>query len=188
MMVGCASASKRKGVVYFGPMRFEAEAQPTIFVYAGPDTSCLSLSVRSDGHSPTKVAVDLAPEEGTEVTREELEPDLPLLGSDDAAGDDDGLDEFTWLLSREGSIDRDELVARAQRRANELSLRVSAEGELDGTIYGHVLLPGLPVVIDGAGEMLGGTYYVDWVTHKFTTDGYKQSMKLVRNAYGDAQG
>ena len=60
--------------------------------------------------------------------------------------------DFTWLLSHEGSIDEAELNARAQAKANEFALRVRAEGELDGTLYGHVLLPGMLVAVDGVGD------------------------------------
>jgi len=63
--------------------------------------------------------------------------------------------------------------------------RVQAEGELDGTVYGHVLQCGLPVGVDGIGEWLAGIYYVDSVSHSFTQQGYRQSFKLLRNAFGD---
>ncbi len=179
----------RRGEVYFGPMRLDAEPQDgTILVYAGTDTNCLSLSIRSDGHRPNKVALDLAPSDGDEVTRKDVLPDLPLLGTESAEAGGDGLDEFTWLVSREGSFDEDELTAQAQQRANEFSLRVSADGELDGALYGHVLLPGLPVAVDGPGDRLGGVYYVDRVTHVLTIDGYRQQIRLLRNAFGDNLG
>jgi phage protein D len=175
----------RAGAMYFGPKQLEADPQPTIMVYAGLDTNCLSLSVTSDGHIPNKVAFDLAPTEGTEIARKEIEPDLVLLGTESADAGGDGLKDFTWLLSHEGSFDEDELTARAQGRVDDFALRVRAEGELDGTLYGHVLLPGLPVSVDGAGDWLGGVYYVDRVSHLFNLDGYRQQIRLLRNAYGD---
>jgi phage protein D len=175
----------RAGAMYFGPMRLEVDRQPTILVYAGPDTNCLSLSVTSDGHLPNKVAFDLATTEGTEITHKEIKPDLVSLGTESADAGGDGLKDFTWLLSHEGSFDHDELTARAQRRVNDFALRVRAEGELDGTLYGHVLLPGLPVSVDGPGDWLGGVYYVDRVSHRFNLDGYRQQIQLLRNAYGD---
>jgi phage protein D len=185
----------RAGAMYFGPMQIEADprtglisVQPTIRVYAGPDTNCLSLSVTTDGHLPDKVAFDLAPTEGTEITRQEIEPDLASLGTEPADARGDGLKDFTWLLSHEGSFDEDELTARARGRANDFALRVRAEGELDGTLYGHVLLPGLPVAVDGAGDWLGGVYYVDRVSHRFDLNGYRQQIRLLRNAYGDNLG
>ena len=118
----------------------------------------------SDGHLPNKVAFDLAPGAGTEITRKKIVPQLVSLGTEPADAGGDGLKDFTWLLSHEGSFDEDELTARTQGRVNEFALRVRAEGELDGTLYGHVLLPGLPVAVDGPGDWLGGVYYVDRVS------------------------
>ena len=175
----------RGGDLYFGPMQLEADPQPTILVYAGLDTNCLSLSVTSDGHLPNKVAFDLAPTEGTQIERRDIEPDLASLGTESAEAGGDGLKDFTWFLTHEGAFDEDELTARAQRRVNDFAMRVRAEGELDGTMYGHVLLPGLPVAVDGPGEWLGGVYYVDRVSHRFNLDGYRQQIRLLRNAYGD---
>ena len=175
----------RAGAIYFGPMQLDARPQHTIMVYAGLDTNCLSLSVTSDGHLPNKVAFDLAPGAGTEITRKKIVPQLVALGTEPADAGGDGLKDFTWLLSHEGSFDEDELTARAQGRVNEFALRVRAEGELDGTLYGHVLLPGLPVAVDGPGDWLGGVYYVDRVSHRFDLDGYRQQIRLLRNAYGD---
>jgi hypothetical protein len=88
-------------------------------------------------------------------------------------------------MERQGSPSADELRARAQRLANEQSLRVKAEGELDGSLYGHVLRVGEPVGVDGVGDWLQGVYYVDKVKHHFSLDGYRQSFTLLRNAYGD---
>ena len=176
----------RSGELYFGPMQVDTPSpQPTILVYAGPDTSCISLSIQSDGHRPNKIAFDLAPTEGTEIKHKEVSADLSLLGPVPAADDAAGLKPFTWILSKKGSYDEDELTARAQQIANDSSMRVRADGELDGTIYGHVLLPGLPVSVDGAGDTLGGVYYVDHVTHVIDTDGYRQKFRLLRNAFGD---
>jgi len=175
----------RAGGLYFGPMQLDAEPQPTILVDAGLDTNCLSLSVTSDGHLPNQVVFDLAPAQGTEITQKPVEPDLPALGTESARAGGDGLKDFTWRLTHEGSFDEDELTARAQRRVNDFAMRVRAEAELDGTRYGHVLLPGLPVAVDGPGDWLGGVYYVDRVSHQFNLDGYRQQIRLLRNAYGD---
>jgi hypothetical protein len=175
------------GEIYFGPMRLEAAPQPTLRVYAGPDTHCRSLSVTTDGHLPNQVAVDVFSADGGSAHRRVVMPDLPLLGPKPAHGGRE-LRDFTWLLSRDGSADEEELVALAQRKVNDFSMRVRAEGEVDGTAYGHVLRTGLPVAVDGVGEWLGGVYYVDSVNHVFAHEGYLQGISLLRNAYGDDLG
>jgi hypothetical protein len=173
------------GQVYFGPMRLSGEPQATILVYAGRDTNCLRLDVRADGHQPEKVAYDVAAAEGTGNEERTLEPDIPLLGTEPASGGGPGLPEYVWRLRRQGTNDEAELTARAQARANEQAMRIKADGELDGTLYGHVLRVGELVPVDGVGDRLNGLYYVDSVWHSFSNDGYRQSFRLLRNAYGD---
>jgi hypothetical protein len=178
----------RPGELYFGPMRLGATAQPPLLVYAGPDTHCRSLTVTTDGHRPDMVAVDVAPTSGSTSRRREVKPDLPLLGAKSASTARPELRPFTWCLSREGSADEEALVARARGMANEASMRVRAEGVVDGTAYGHVLQVGLPVAVDGLGRWLSGTYYVDSVAHEFTPKDYRQVIRLLRNAHGDNLG
>jgi phage protein D len=173
------------GQVYFGPLRVSAAPQEAILVYAGPDTHCSRFTVRSDGHRPERVMVQLAATDGDNVDERTIAPDLPLMGTQSAESQGAGLRDFTWRLSRQGGRNEAEMRARAQRQANENSLRVRAEGELDSTRYGHVLQVGLPVAVDGLGDWLAGVYYVDEVNHRFSVDGYTQSFTLLRNAYGD---
>jgi hypothetical protein len=173
------------GFVYFGPMRLSGEPQPTIMVYAGQSTNCLRFDVRADAHQPEKVAFQVAEEEGTGVKEQIIGPDNPLLGPEPASGGGSGLKDFVWHLRRTGTTDEAELTALAQAKANELDMRVKGSGELDGTLYGHVLRVGELVPVDGVGDRLNGLYYVDTVSHRFSNEGYTQGFELLRNAYGD---
>lgn len=176
----------REGSVYFGPMRLQGEPQDTVLVYAGSDTNCLSLSVNTDSHQADEVAFEVPATTGSESTHESVQPDLPLLGTQHADSSARGLTPFVWNLSGEAGANRDRLHAQALRKANEFDIqKVQAEGELDGTLYGHVLLAGKPVPVDGLGDRFSGTYYVDSVTHTFNAQGYRQRFKLLRNAFGD---
>ncbi|MDD4880660.1 MAG: hypothetical protein PHX10_03705 [Gallionellaceae bacterium] len=176
----------RAGRVYFGPMRLSADPQDTLLVYAGADTNCLSLNVRSDGHQADAVAYDAPAESGDATTPETVRPDLPLLGTRHADSSAAGLEPFTWKLSAEAGADAERLRTLARMKANDLDIhRLQGEGELDGTLYGHVLQAGLPVPVDGLGDWLSGVYYVDSVSHSFTPAGYRQRFRLLRNAYGD---
>ncbi len=174
-----------QGQVYFGPWRLESTAQATINVYAGRDTHCSTLSVTFDGHHPDKVGFDTAETSGSGVTNQILEPDFASLGNTPVDSNDAGLADFVWMLSRNEGVGEAELQATAQRKVNEASMKIKAEGELDGSAYGHVLRVGEPVGLDGVGEMHNGIYYVDAVTHTFTSTGYRQKFVLLRNAYGD---
>ena len=175
----------REGRIYFGPMRVSASPQETVCVYAGPDTHCFRFSARSDRHRPDGVILQLAAGEGASVEEQTITPDLPSMGTRSADSTGSGLRDFAWRMSRQGGRNPSEMAARAQRLANENALKVRGEGELDGSLYGHVLLTGLPVAVDGVGEWLAGVYYVDRVQHRFSMDGYRQSFTVLRNAYGD---
>jgi hypothetical protein len=59
---------------------------------------------------------------------------------------------------------------------------VTAEGEIDGKRYNHVLKPHGTVTIKGVGATYSGVYYVTHVTHTFTPKGYTQFFRAKRNA------
>jgi hypothetical protein len=176
----------RRGLVYFGPMRLTGTPQPTLMVYAGADTNCLSLNITSDSHQPDAVQFQAPAATGTTGRTETVQPDLPPLGKARATSSERGLRPFTWTLSAEAGADEARLRLLAQRKANDFDIhKVQGEGELDGTLYGHVLLAGQLVGVDGLGSRLSGQYYVDTVGHTFNAQGYRQRFKLLRNAYGD---
>ena len=176
-----------RGEVWFGPMRLDASAQATMMVYAGTATNCLAFNVAEAAMQADQVGFEHAPQtEGADPVVEVVGPDLPLLGSTAVAaeGADLGTPSVT-RVSREGDETEEETRARAVAMANDASMRIRATGELDGTLYGHVLLPAMPVRVDGVGTRNGGLYYVDKVTHAFTPTGYRQQFELIRNATGD---
>ncbi len=179
-----------EGLVYFGPKRLEGEAQAPIMVYAGKASNCLSLEINDDGQRPDAVRFDHAPQrEGAETTTETVSPDVPALGQSPVA--DEGASLGTpsvWRVSKEGDETEEELRARAQALVNENSFRIRANGELNGSLYGHVLKVGRTVTIDGTGGRYGGLYFVDKVVHIFTPEDYQQQFELIRNATGETDG
>jgi hypothetical protein len=107
------------------------------------------------------------------------------LGPVPATSASRGLEPFVWRMQAPSGATADEVHSRAQAKANENAWKITAEGELDGALYGHVLLTHKLVVVDGAGETYGGTYYVDEVQHRFSMEGYREGFKLLRNATGE---
>lgn len=174
----------REGQVHFGEMRLDAETQATIMVYAGSSTNCISFNIQDDGNQPDQVAYQVAADVGTDSPPVEVTSNLRLLGNEPVGGAS-GLDDFTWRPQRQGINDDAQMEAIAQQAANEVSMKIKVDGELDGSLYGHVLRTGEPVGVDGLGERYSGTYYVDKASHKFDVNGYKVTFKLLRNAYGD---
>lgn len=179
-----------EGEVYFGPRRLDGEAQAAIMVYAGKSTNCLSLEINDDGQRPDAVRFDHAPQEdGAETVTETVTADVPELGDTPVAAE--GADLGTpsvWRVSREGDETEEELRARAQALVNDHSFRITATGEIDGSLYGHVLKVGRTVTLDGTGQRYGGVYFVDKVMHAFSPEGYRQQFELMRNATGETDG
>jgi hypothetical protein len=178
----------REGKMHFGEMRLDADPQETILVYAGPDTNCIRFNIQDDGHKPDKVAYQVAAAVGTDEAPVELESNLRVLGNEPVGSTVAGLDDFVWRPARRGINDDTQMRAIAQQLANEQSMKIKVDGELDGSLYGHVLRSGEPVGVDGVGERYSGTYYVDAVTHRFDIHGYLATFRLLRNAYGDDLG
>lgn len=178
----------RGGKMHFGDMRLDADPQANIMVYAGPDTNCIRFNIQDDGHKPDRVAYQVAAAVGTDEPPVEVEPNLRLLGREPVGSTDAGLDDFIWRPSRRGINDDAQMQAVAQQLANDQSMKIKVDGELDGSLYGHVLRIGEPVGIDGVGDRYSGTYYVDAVTHRFDMNGYLATFRLLRNAYGDDLG
>ncbi len=174
----------REGKLYMKPPQLDEDPQPPIMVYAGAKTNCIRFSVTHDGHRPDEVGFMRAAEIGTEMEQETLTPDLTLLGKKAATSEDAGLVPFVWQTQRPAGGSLEEARARAQAKANENAWKLKADGELDGSLYGHVLLTHKPVGVYGVGETYSGLYYVDTVSHIFDQNGYRQSFKLLRNATG----
>jgi phage protein D len=176
------------GRIYFGPLRLALQSQPTIMVYAGQATNCRSFVARNRGELRRKIAYARRDQNGDPGSPVVVEADLPLMGLEPAQGRGTGLREHIGYLGRDSVADDAQSEAVARGLANEGDLNVLAEGELDGTLYGHVLRVGEPVQVDGVGERCSGTYYVDSVTHRFDVGGYDQRFTLLRNALGRAPG
>ena len=174
----------RDGKLHFFAPRLTEEPQATIMVYAGLTTNCLSFQVAHDGHKPDLVNVVRGADTGTEPETMELQPDLALLGSIAANSENMGLQPFKWSMNQPRGATRAEADSRAQAAVNKNAWKIVANGELDGALYGHVLLTHRTVEVDGVGSTYGGKYYVDEVTHKFSMDGYRETFKLLRNAIG----
>lgn len=175
----------RGKIVYFGPMRLSADPQPTIKIYAGRNTNCISFDIDHDGYRADSLTVNTAAAIGNGVETREVSSDLDLMGLDPAKREQAAMGLNHWLFDRNLTPNIEEAEALAQARVNEESMGVRASGELDGSLYGHVLQFGMPVGVSGSGERYDGTYYVDNVIHTFSNKGYRQKFKLIRNATGN---
>jgi len=75
-----------------------------------------------------------------------------------------------------------EMATLCQELVHQAEWLVTAEGEIDGNHYAHVLKPHGTVTIKGVGEAHSGLYYVTHVTHTWSPHGYTQFFRAKRNA------
>jgi hypothetical protein len=81
--------------------------------------------------------------------------------------------------------DPTELTTLAQAARDEAGWLITAEGEINGDAYEHVLRPRRMVLVKGAGTAHSGKYYVTRVVHTLGDDGgYVQTFEARRNARG----
>jgi phage protein D len=116
----------------------------------------------------------------------------PVAGDTSDSGltllDQRGLADFsgkamTVLLTSTVS-DAGELAMRAQSLLRESGWFVRCEGEADAARLNAVLRAGTVVMINGAGSLHSGKYFVWSVRHSITADSHKMKFVLLRNAVG----
>lgn len=176
------------GEMYFGPIRLEGEPQAPLLVYAGPDTNCLSFKVDEESAVPDEAVTATVDTGGTGQAEETIvTPDLPILGTEAAnkAAAAAGVPVMRERMRQEGDTPPEAARMLAQAKINEASLSITAEAIIDSTIYGHVLLPGKLVTVDGVGRKYGGRFYVDMVEHVFDAAGYTQKALLMKNGINE---
>ena len=182
----------RGNILHFHPPSLDSEPQPTILVYAGASTNCRRFSVNYNGHHPDAVKVTSQLEKNNphgnssnqppRLSFLQTFPEQTSLGGQSLTSEGRGLPPFVWSIDKPSGGTQTEMEIRARSKANANQFKIAAEGVLDGTQYGNVLLPHLPVTVDGVGATYNGRYYVEAVTHKFSGGIYEQQFKLLRNA------
>ena len=80
--------------------------------------------------------------------------------------------------------DAQELSLRAQSLLREADWFARCQGEADVARLNAILRVGTVVVINGAGSLNSGKYFVWSVRHTITADSHKMKVTLVRNAMG----
>ncbi|HET7461549.1 MAG TPA: contractile injection system protein, VgrG/Pvc8 family [Longimicrobium sp.] len=173
-----------EGTGHFGPVPAAGEPpQPLLAAFFGDETNLLSFSATVDGLRPAQVAMhqvdrltkEVVSAEATTATRD------PLGSLDAAALLPAGIDPAKVIVSKNAATGVPEMTALVQGLFGEGAWMVSGEGEIDGPAYGHVLRPRAMVTIKGVGESHSGVWYVSWVRHAVTPDGYTQNFRARRD-------
>jgi late control gene D protein (GPD) len=169
---------------HFGPVPADEEPQPLLAAHFGEETNLLSFTASVDGLRPAKVSMYQVDRLTKEVLTAEVETaDRDPLGALDATALlPAGVEAGKVYVARNAATGTPEMTALCQGLFHEGAWLVSGEGEIDAPAYAHVLKPRALVTIKGIGESYSGVWYVGYVRHTLTTDGYSQYFRAQRDA------
>ena len=177
---------------YFGPLRLADAPQPVLAVQFGDETDVSRFSLEINALAPADVAmyqVDRMSGDLLDATASTTSE--PVLGSTGPAGLlAPGMAAAHVVIAQTVATGAPEMAALCQGLHDRGEWFVTGEGEVAANQYGAVLRPRATVTVKGIGETHSGVYYVTHVTHRFTGDGYRQDIKVRRNALrptGDEQ-
>lgn len=170
---------------FFQAPRLSGTPQPVLAVHFGErETNVNRFSLEVNALTPAKVTmfqVDRTNKQILEATVETSQQ--KVLGANDAAGLlARRIPPGQVYVSMNAATGAAEMAILSQELFHQAEWFVTAEGEIDGNHYGHLLKPRRTVTIKGVGESYSGVYYVTHVTHTFVPDGYTQRFRAKRNA------
>ncbi len=173
---------------FFAPLGEGAKPQPVLAAHFGDQTTLRSFAVSADALRPAEVVmfqVDRFDKKvlSAEVAASELAP-LGKLGARALLPGD--LDSSRVYVARNTATGAPEMQALCRGLFHEGDWFVEAEGEIDAAAYEHVLKPRGTVTVKGVGETHSGVYYISYVRHSFTEEGYSQYFRARRNALAPA--
>lgn len=171
-------------VGHFHPVPASTTTQPLLAAHFGDETNLAHFTATVDALRPADTAMVQIDRFSKEVLVAETVAavDVPL-GSLDAAGLRPGsIDAARVHIARNAATGTPEMTALCHGLFRVGSWFVEGEGEIDTAVYGHVLRPRKLVTIKGVGESYSGVYYVCFVRHSITREGYTQYFRVKRDA------
>lgn len=169
---------------YFAKPKLDEKPQPVLAYFFGKETTLSRFAIKVNGLAPANAAMF-----GVDRLNKKVEDVLIKSTGQTTLGKKDGTSFLTpkvkpakivvAMNTVTGKPEMEELCRAYYHKAEWF---VTAEGDVAGNFYGHVLRAGKTVTIKGIGEPYSGVYFVTHVTHSFSGDGYKQSFKVKRNA------
>ena len=169
---------------YFGPPAYTSEAQPTLSVHFGTQTTLTNFDLDVNALLATRVQTASTgrsdrSDNSADVESTDIEPLGGATASDLSSGE---VPEASIFLGSGTVSGQQELDVRAQAIYDQQQWFITGSGEVDGNFYGHVIRPHKMITIKGISENYSGEYYVTHVTHQFKTGGYTMQIKVKRNA------
>jgi hypothetical protein len=165
---------------YWGPETRAGVPQPALTTGMGAHSNLRGIHFSQDASAPVSA-------QGTfvePITRTVLPiPPLPSLRIPPLAASATAA-RRTTLARETGNENPARAALSLLATATNAPDAVTAQGELDGVRYGHVLRARGLVGVRGAGYTHDGLYYVRSVTHALTVGSYTQSFALSREGTG----
>lgn len=165
---------------HFHPPMLDVPPQGVLSVDMGEATNVSSFEVRYEMLRPTTAAVWGVDARG--VDNQPADADGGQLTELGRRAVLDGDRPRRTMLSTTGLSVTGELQTLAQAAVDRSTWAVTAEGELDTSVFGDVLQTAAPVLVRGAGTTFSGTYFVERVLHRLEEGRHTQQFTLRRNA------
>lgn len=169
--------------VYWGPEKRKGKRQPPLTMNMGPSTNVKQINFTQDTRDAFTTQGSRLQVDSDQRSDENVPPPSSF--------DVNNLAKTVTSFSQRTVIMRDiakYTTSRAKERATELMKErlnaVSASGEVDTVIYGHILQAGELVALRGVGALYNGDYYVSQVVHVIEPDKYTQRFTLNREGLG----
>lgn len=170
---------------HFRPVDQDSPPQPVLAAHFGDETNLICFSAAVDALQAARVRmfqVDRRSKQVLVAGAEESEGER--MGELDAGAllPDGVTTQPTVYVAHNAATGRPEMDAMVRRLFDEGASFVTGQGEIDSAAYRHVLKPRGRVTIKGVGESYSGVYYVSFVRHTVTRDGYSQFFRARRDA------
>lgn len=169
---------------YFRAPSLDGDPQPLLSAHFGDDdTNLVSIAFEVNALAPANVGMTQLDRGSKDLLTAAVESsDRTALGQVVAPGLlGAGVPAAQVFVGRTVATGTPEMTALCQGLYDHGDWFVTGQGEIMGNAYGHVLRPRATVTIRGVGEAYSGVYYVVHVTHSFSSMGYRQQFKVVRN-------
>lgn len=169
---------------YFRAVPADDAPQPVLAAHFGDETNLIEFTSTVDALRPANVAMYQVDRFSKEVLSAGAESPArePLGRLDPAALLPSGVDPARVVVARNAATGVPEMTALCDGLFRQGAWLVEGEGEIDAAAYEHVLRARELVTIKGIGETHSGVYYVCFVRHVLTCDGYSQFFRVKRDA------
>jgi hypothetical protein len=172
---------------YFRRPQLTGKPQKLIAVNFGDQTNCRNLRFGADGTASTMARLSFFDAlEGQAMSVTALSSGLADLGAQPLSTRRGAIEmpPSARIARGHGFHSGTQAAEYAAGMLRRSTWWVTAQGTLDGAIYGMVLRSRKTVTVKGVGGHYNGVYYVRKVRHQLTMRTYEMSFELGRNAVG----